>query len=61
MNPEIVIPIIQKLKTLKTTEECEAFHEEFIKYESRLDPKEVSRVKEEILAQMMKIKIKGKF
>ncbi len=57
MNPDIVIPIIQKLKTLKTTEECKAFHEEFRKYESILDPKEVSTVKQEILTQMMKIKI----
>ena len=57
MHPEIVIPIIHKLKTLQTIGECEAFHEEFRKYEAMLDPKEVSRVKQEILTQMMKIKI----
>jgi len=57
MRPDIVIPIIQKLKTLKTCGECKAFSDEFNKYTSLLDPKEVRRVRDEILAQMMKIKM----
>jgi len=57
MRPDIVIPIIQKVKTLRTCEECKAFSDEFSKYRALLDPKEVSRVREEILTQMMKIKI----
>ena len=57
MHPEIVISILQKLKTLKTCHECKMFSDEFKRYEFMLDPKEVSRVKEEILTQMMKIKM----
>ena len=57
MRPDIVVQIIQKLKTLTTCEECKAFSDEFNKYTSLLDPKEVSREREEILTQMMKIKI----
>ena len=60
MNPEIVIPIIQKLKTLTTVEECKAFKNEFKKYEHFLEGKEVVRIKEEILSQIIKIKGWGK-
>lgn len=56
MRPDIVIPLIQKLKTLTTCEECQAFKKEFDKYAQYLDSKEVSRVNEEILTQMIKIK-----
>lgn len=60
MHPEIVIPIIQKLKTLTTVEDCQAFKKEFDKYLQFLEPNEVSRVKEEILNQIIKIKGWGK-
>lgn len=60
MNPEKVIPIIQKLKTLTTVEECKVFKNEFEKYEHFLDSKEVVRIKEEILSQIIKIKGWGK-
>lgn len=56
MRPDIVIPIVQKVKTLKTCEECKQFLNEFDRYTHLLDPKEVSRVKEEILGQMIRIK-----
>ena len=56
MRPDLVIPIIQKLKTLKTCEECKEFLKEFDRYSHLLDAKEVSRVKEEILGKMIRIK-----
>lgn len=56
MRPDIVIPIIQKIKTLSTCEACKEFLKEFDRYSHLLDPKEDSRVREEILGQMIRIK-----
>lgn len=56
MRPDIVIAIIHKIKTLSTCEQCKEFLKEFDRYTHLLDPKEVSRVKEEILGQMIRIK-----
>ena len=58
MRPDILIPIIQKIKTLSTCEECKEFLNEFDRYSHLLDPKESTRVKEEILGQMIRIKSK---
>ena len=57
MNPDKVIPIIQKIKTLKTCDECIEFNKELGNWTSMLDPKEVVKIREEILSQSIRIKM----
>lgn len=60
MNQEKIKKILDVIAALTTVEGCKAFMNEFKKYEHFLEGKEVVRIKEEILSQIIKIKGWGK-